>query len=187
MMWSMDRSSRKIANVFVFFSFCIRGVLLLLSHIFIYSWFWQFQFSIWKNFSPYKTHLLVFAWLYIHPNIRLFTTLQSRCITYGSLLPISIVSSPPCHHATCPSTYMFTFSPFSCEISIWSFSFSFSASSCCLQIPFDEEAIRRALIAVHNFAVPQIKVLVFFHSLLSSHFVVGVCTAGTVLSLPTQP
>ncbi|XP_030260659.1 otoferlin isoform X11 [Sparus aurata] len=27
-----------------------------------------------------------------------------------------------------------------------------------LQIPFDEEAIRRALIAVHNFAVPQIKI-----------------------------
>ena len=117
------------------------------------------------------------------------TSASSQLYNHDALLTalFFIVSSPPCHHATYPSTYMFTFSPFSCEISIWSFSFSFCASSCCLQIPFDEEAIRRALIAVHNFAVPQIKVLVFFHSLLSSHFVVGVCTAGTVLSLPTQP
>lgn len=40
--------------------------------------------------------------------------------------------------------------------------FSTSFFSCCLQIPFDAEEIRRALIAVHNFAVPQIKVFFSF-------------------------
>lgn len=34
--------------------------------------------------------------------------------------------------------------------------------SYCLQIPYNSEEIRRALIAVHNFAVPQIKVLFSF-------------------------
>lgn len=42
------------------------------------------------------------------------------------------------------------------------------APSCCLQIPYNSEEIRRALIAVHNFAVPQIKVLSSF--LLHSTF-----------------
>lgn len=48
-------------------------------------------------------------------------------------------------------------------------SFSFFIS-CYQQIPFNSEEIRRALIAVHNFAVPKIKVLPSsFHS--SSHIV----------------
>ena len=61
-------------------------------------------------------------------------------------------------------------------------------SSRCLQIPYDSEEIRRALIAVHNFAVPQIKVLFSFHYLFSSHcvlllgFLVSVCI---VINAPT--
>lgn len=47
--------------------------------------------------------------------------------------------------------------------------FFLSASSCCLQIPFDTEEIRRALIAVHNFAVPQIKVLFSFSLFIPLH------------------
>lgn len=77
-----------------------------------------------------------------------------------------------CHHVTTLSFHPLTYS--SVLFLYWNIHFSlssFCASSCCLQIPFDEEAIRRALIAVHNFAVPQIKVffsfLLFFHPTLS--------------------
>lgn len=60
------------------------------------------------------------------------------------------------------SPFRFYFSPVSFLTASSSFNFSFfssSSSSCFLQIPFDGEEIRRALIAVHSFAVPQIKVL----------------------------
>jgi hypothetical protein len=46
-----------------------------------------------------------------------------------------------------------------------------------LQIPYDHEEIRRALIAVHDFAVPQIKVLfsLFCPSLYGHSLVLTLC------------
>lgn len=70
----------------------------------------------------------------------------------------SLTASPVYFHAVNPS---FLLPP---SVSVSSFSFS-----CCQQIPFNSEEIRRALIAVHNFAVPQIKVLLSFFPFFIAH------------------
>lgn len=62
-----------------------------------------------------------------------------------------------------------------------------SPPSCSiLQIPYNSEEIRRALIAVHNFAVPRIKVLSSFPSSSIFPQSCSTCPSGLVLSASNQ-
>lgn len=123
------------------------------------------------------------------------TTLLNHCAVLSALPSCQYISihvssatiSPPTLH---PLMYtVFILSP----VLLWNIRFAFlsllpAASSCCPQVPYNEEEIRRALIAVHNFAVPQIKVpssfilQVTLSCLALSYAIVSVSAAKTVVS-----
>lgn len=99
--------------------------------------------------------------LAVSRRLKLLSSLQTekslRRFEYRFFIGVSLSGSLVSFHAVNPS------SPLPPSVSSYSLFFS-----CYQQIPFNSEEIRRALIAVHNFAVPQIKVLPSsFHSFIT--------------------
>lgn len=119
-----------------------------------------------------------FAFTYLHypstSNITysLFLIIYSLCMSPPALLHYHFHLFPLLPSFSSASIHLhihFTSTLHQTIYHVWCLLFSLCASSCCLQIPFDTEEIRRALIAVHNFAVPQIKVLFSFSLFIPLH------------------
>lgn len=157
MMWSMHKRSCKNRVFFSFSQHCFLHTSFHVKLIYCSLPVCTISWSTAANFILPHLHHKNFYSLFII-TMQFFLPFPPLSICISTVLHVSSATmSPPFPSIHLHILYSsFLLSPVKCYLS------PSCASSCCLQIPFNEEEIRRALIAVHNFAVPQIKVLSSF-------------------------